>query len=133
MSTPNELRARGAGTLRLIRTETGWPHIEWEVRTPTEAAAYLKALDGDSVWISHIGVAPEYRGQGLANNLLSAVLAEYSTRVIGLAAAPFPSWRQQGLDHDDLQRWYRRHGFTSAPLPGDPYRMIRPATPYAEK
>ncbi|MGX1254183.1 GNAT superfamily N-acetyltransferase [Streptomyces ambofaciens] len=112
-------------TLTIVRLPTSWPQIEWEIRNPNGVAAYLKARDGDSVSISHIGVDPQNRRRGLASRLLTAFLAEYGNAVIELVAAPFPSWREPGLTHDDLKHWYARHGFKPAPRRGNPDRMRR--------
>ncbi|MEU5116662.1 GNAT family N-acetyltransferase [Streptomyces longwoodensis] len=97
------------------------------MHTRTERVAYLDAVDGDVLWVNHIGVEPRFRRHGLATRLLHAVLAHARCGPVGLTAAPFPSWREQGLLHEDLRAWYARHGFDPVPSRQDPYRMIRPA------
>ncbi|MFF8932417.1 GNAT family N-acetyltransferase [Streptomyces longwoodensis] len=97
------------------------------MHTRTELIAYLDAVDGDVLWVSHIGVEPRYRRLGHATRLLHAVLTHARCGPVALTAAPFPSWREQGLQHEDLRTWYARHGFAPAPSRQDPYRMIRPA------
>ncbi|WP_146075809.1 GNAT family N-acetyltransferase [Streptomyces sp. Ru62] len=111
----------------LVRVSADAPRLVWELRTQTERVAYLDALDGDLLWVSHIGVDPRYRRLGHATRLLHAVLAHAPGTPVGLAAAPFPSWREPGPLHDDLRTWYTRHGFHPEPSSLDPYRMIRPA------
>jgi GNAT superfamily N-acetyltransferase len=113
--------------VRLIRIRADAPRLVWEVHTRTEQVAYLDALDSDVLWISHIGVEPRYRRLGHATRLLHAALEHARGGPVALTAAPFPSWREQGLLHEDLRTWYARHGFHPAPSPQDPYRMIRPA------
>ncbi|MEU5256688.1 GNAT family N-acetyltransferase [Streptomyces longwoodensis] len=115
--------------VRLIRVRADAPRLVWEVHTRTERVAYLDAVDGDLLWVSHIGVEPRFRRLGHATRLLHAVLAHARSGPVALTAAPFPSWREQGLLHEDLRTWYARHGFHPAPTPQDPYRMIRPAAP----
>ncbi|MFF2374911.1 GNAT family N-acetyltransferase [Streptomyces xiamenensis] len=88
-------------------------------------AGYLDALDGETVWISHIGIDPRYRGLGHATRLLKAVFEHSPEKTISLAAAYFPAWREPGLTHDQLHDWYTRHGFRPDPAPGDPHRMTR--------
>ncbi|MFI8351276.1 GNAT family N-acetyltransferase [Streptomyces sp. NPDC085596] len=114
--------------VRLIRVHADAPRLVWELHTPSGQVGYLDALDIDPLWISHIGVDPRYRRCGHATRLLHAVLAHAPSLPIGLAAAPFPSWQEPGLSHDDLCAWYMRHGFRPDPGPEDPYRMIRAAT-----
>ncbi|MFH0246420.1 GNAT family N-acetyltransferase [Streptomyces sp. HK10] len=111
--------------VRLVRVDTDAPRLVWELRTETEMAGYLDALDGESVWICHIGIDPRYRGRGHATRLLRAILTNCPFKPVGLVAAPFPAWREAGLAHDDLRAWYVRHGFRPAPILEDPYRMIR--------
>ncbi|MET8772943.1 MULTISPECIES: GNAT family N-acetyltransferase [unclassified Streptomyces] len=111
--------------IRLVRADADLPRLVWELRTREAVVGYLEALDGDSVWVCHIGVDPQYRGRGYATRLLQAVLAFRADAPIGLAAAPFPSWREPGLTHDGLRAWYVRHGFHPEPRREDPYRMIR--------
>jgi GNAT superfamily N-acetyltransferase len=116
-----------SGKVHLLRIPRPYPRLTWELRTPAETVGYLEALDGETVWISHIGVSPQYRGTGYATRLLTTALEHTSEKIVGLAAAPFPSWREPGLTHSDLRAWYARHGFRPAPLPDDPHRMIRPS------
>jgi GNAT superfamily N-acetyltransferase len=100
--------------------------LEWEVRA-SGSLGYLRAVDGAALWISHIGVEPAARGQGWASRLVQVALQHSGGRVVTLTAAPFPSWREPGLDHAQLQAWYTRHGFHLAPSRADPYRMVRAA------
>ncbi|MGW3387309.1 GNAT family N-acetyltransferase [Streptomyces cinereoruber] len=110
--------------VRLTRVDADPPHLVWELCTSTETVGYLQALDGDTLWISHIGVDPRYRRQGHATRLLLAALTYAPDVPIALAAAPFPSWKEPGLAHDNLRAWYARHGFRPAPRPEDPYYML---------
>ncbi|MGW8992791.1 GNAT family N-acetyltransferase [Streptomyces zhihengii] len=115
------------GEVQLVRVDADVPRLVWELHTPLERVGFLDALDRGAVWVTHIGVDPRYRGRGHATRLLSALLTHAGGLPVGLAAAPFPSWRQRGLQHDALRAWYARHGFHPDPVPGDPYRMLRPA------
>lgn len=108
----------------LVKVNAADPHLVWELRTSTETVGYLQALDGDTLWISHIGVDPRYRRQGHATRLLLAALAYAPDVPVALAAAPFPSWKEPGLTHDSLYAWYTRHGFRLDPRPEDPYYML---------
>ncbi|MFF3991471.1 GNAT family N-acetyltransferase [Streptomyces sp. NPDC001797] len=111
----------------LVRLPRSGLLVEWEVRT-TEAVGYLRATEGDTLWISHIGVAPAFRGQGWASRLLEVALDYSNGRAVALTAAPFPSWREPGLSHDELRTWYARRGLRPAPRRRSPYQMIRPPT-----
>lgn len=115
--------------VRVVRVSADAPRLVWELYTQVERVGYLDALDGDLLWVSHIGVDPRYRRRGHATRLLRAAL-EHAALLpvgVGLAAAPFPSWREPGLSHEQLRTWYTRHGFRLDPGPQDPYRMVRPA------
>ncbi|MGO4754766.1 GNAT family N-acetyltransferase [Streptomyces sp. 2MCAF27] len=79
------------------------------------------------MWIDEIAVRPEHRGQGLASQLLKAVIAKFGHRDIRLCCSPFvPDWRphRPGLDRDRLIHWYGRYGFE---LDEDGRRLFRPA------
>ncbi|MGW2465144.1 GNAT family N-acetyltransferase [Streptomyces sp. NPDC001761] len=112
--------------VRLVRVSADAPRLVWELHTQTERVAYLDARDGDLLWVSHIGVDPRYRRLGHATRLLHAVLAHAPATPVGLTAAPFPSWRQPGLLHDDLRTWYTTRlsprAQPAGSLPHDPTR-----------
>ncbi|MHA4816082.1 GNAT family N-acetyltransferase [Streptomyces aculeolatus] len=114
--------------VRLVRVSTDAPCLIWELHTRTERVGYLDARDGDLLQVSHIGVNPRYRGRGHATRLLRAVLVHARALPVAVVAAPFPSWREPGLLHEELRAWYTRHGFHPDPGPQDPYRMVRPST-----
>lgn len=109
----------------IVQPSTRYPELLWELRTPDGVLGSAEALDGETIWISRIRIAPHHRGHGYATVLLKAVLATFDDVPVGLAAAPLPDGGS-GLDRTELRAWYARHGFRPAPLWGDPDRMLRP-------
>lgn len=100
------------------------PDFVWEARDGEVVVGRAEVLDGETAWICRIHVHPRHRGLGYASLLLRAVLAYFPDVTVGLAANVLPTG-QPGLSRDELTAWYARHGFVSAPVAGDPYRMLR--------
>lgn len=67
--------------------------------------------------ITRINVLPQYRGQGLGTELLSQILADADAEGIRLVLEPSASG---GLEQEDLEKWYLRHGFSWGP-----WHMVR--------
>lgn len=58
--------------------------------------------------ITRINTPAKFRGQGIASALLKHVLARADRLGVVMTLSIQPS---DGLDHDALEAWYRRHGF----------------------
>lgn len=58
--------------------------------------------------ITRINTPAKFRGQGIASELLSQALACADAHGVVMTLSIHPS---DGLDHDALDAWYRRHGF----------------------
>ncbi|MGX5184955.1 GNAT family N-acetyltransferase [Streptomyces avermitilis] len=108
----------------IVQLSTRHPELIWELRTQDGVVGSAEALDGETLWISRIRIDPRHRGRGYATVLLRAVLASSDDVPVGLAAVPLPAGGS-GLDRAALRTWYARHGFSPAPLRGDPDRMLR--------
>ncbi|WP_240152210.1 GNAT family N-acetyltransferase [Streptomyces mobaraensis] len=118
----------GGLSMPVEQVVTRYPELAWELRTSDGVVGHAEALDGETAWLCRINVQPNYRGHGYASRLLHTVLAHFPDVIVGLAASPLP-FAEPGLGRGELHAWYGRHGFVSAPLAGDPHRMIRMPSP----
>jgi GNAT superfamily N-acetyltransferase len=89
---------------------------------------------GSVALIEWIFVPPDFRGRGLATELLESALEDLDDR--GVKATYLVASigeEDEDLDPEALHEWYLRHGFTflDEPDPADPYlplEMVRRAT-----
>lgn len=66
--------------------------------------------------ITRINVPSEFRGRGYGSLLLKQVLTAADHDLVRLSLEIYPSGP---LSHDDLEAWYKRHGFIQSKwLPG---------------
>lgn len=62
-----------------------------------------------SMTITRINIPAAYRGQGYGTQLLRSITQAADEAGVDLSLEIMPSGP---LDYDDLEAWYKRHGFT---------------------
>lgn len=71
---------------------------------------HIRPFGAATVMIENIAVEDEYRGQGVANELMRDIMSEASKNGIGLILE-VASRNDGGLDNEGLYEWYSRLGF----------------------
>lgn len=102
-----------------------WRERVWlfgEASDPRYVLTEIRPFDGQ-IHISSI--ASTSRGKRHASAVLKQIcaLADHHGVVLDLAPEPFG---EDGLDRDELEAWYRRHGFESEDEENDESTMQRP-------
>ena len=64
--------------------------------------------DGKSAFINRVNVPRNFRGQGIATELLKECIAAAAAEGVTLKLWPSPS---DGLNFEQLVAWYGQHGF----------------------
>lgn len=94
--------------LRATRGETG---ERTYYRNAVDDVAYLEhSLQDRRFVLSGIWVAPDYRGSGIAHRILRCLLDAADEVNCGVALYHEP-FGEEGLEKDDLEAFYNRHGF----------------------
>lgn len=94
--------------LRATRGETG---ERTYYRNAIDDVAYVEhSLQNKRFILSGIWVAPEYRGRGTAHRILRCLLDAADKVNCGVALYHDP-FGEEGLNKDDLEAFYNRHGF----------------------
>ena len=91
------------------------------------ASATTVCYGNDLAWIGMVLTLPEYRGKGLARQLMGAALDASGTRVVRLDASDQgkPLYKQLGfLDECPIERWIRQPAPYSTDLIAQPLRSI---------
>lgn len=66
----------------------------------------------DHVWLDEVYVHPDYRGHGIAHQLMNGALAHHAGQEIRLKADPYTKEDERpGAPADGLKTFYRQHGF----------------------
>lgn len=95
--------------------------MEEVYQDPEGSYAYLQPVSGQEWVISRIYVPTNLRGLGRGRALLMRILADADLEpgvTLYLTASPGSG----GLSLEDLEAWYRRHGFVDDT---DPYILVR--------
>lgn len=80
----------------------------WFAHQESRSIADLDEYYGIGWQITRINVPEKYRGQGIASQLLRDIIAEADREQVRLYLEIVPTG---GLNYDQLDAWYRRHGF----------------------
>lgn len=117
--------------LRAAQGETG---ERTYYRNAVADVAYLEhSLENKRFILNGIWVAPDYRGQGIAHRILRRLVETADDVNCGMALYHEP-FGEQGLQKDELEAFYNRHGFQRhETTPGGLYRFPRtPLDSYAQ-
>lgn len=69
-------------------------------------------LHRDAYYLNRIEVPEEMRGKGVGTELLLQILADVEVERVKLVLDPIASFPTgSGLDQEQLEAWYLRHGF----------------------
>ena len=80
-------------------------------RNEQDNVAYIEhALNNQRFVLGGIWVAPQYRGQGLAHDILRALVEAADEAELGIELYHDP-FGEEGLSKDALEAFYNRHGF----------------------
>ncbi|EPX85990.1 hypothetical protein Salmuc_00806 [Salipiger mucosus DSM 16094] len=94
--------------LRATRGETG---ERTYYRNAVDDVAYLEhGLEDRRLVLNGIWVAPSYRGRGIAHRILRRLVEAADEADCGIVLYHEP-FGDQGLERDDLEDFYNRHGF----------------------
>lgn len=118
-----------------LTATTGDSAIRTYYRNAQDNVAYIEhALEKQRFVLGGIWVAPQYRGQGLAHDILRALVVAADDADLGIELYHDP-FGEEGLRKDELEAFYNRHGFQRHDAA--PSGMVRfPGTPldlYARK
>lgn len=89
----------------------------YEYHRPTcESAAQVHIIETDGVlWLTNVYTHEEYRGKGLANDLLVYALQQWQHRDIYLKVQPYAD---SPIESRSLSEWYAKRGFVATDVPG---------------
>lgn len=106
-----------------LQEASAYPDSEWQRRATPAATGQMWSARGDAGWVGMVGavlesegtvqlvamwVAPEWRGQGVARQLIEAVIGWYRGR------PGSHLWLRVGVDNVAARRCYEKMGFVAA-------------------
>jgi ribosomal protein S18 acetylase RimI-like enzyme len=66
--------------------------------------------------VNRVSVPPSYHRQGYGTKLMTEICSDADEEQVKLCLFAAPYGHEQGMNHQQLQRWYERFGFEVYPL-----------------